>query len=68
MASKRYASPDRERCVSCGACVHVCPGDAIRIRHGCFAVIDKERCVGCGKCAKTCPADCIELREREGMA
>ena len=65
MASKRYASPDRERCVSCGACVRECPRTAIQIWRGCWAVIDRELCVGCGRCAKACPADCIALRERE---
>lgn len=65
MASKQYAQPDRECCVSCGACANECPRNAIQIWHGCYAVVDSELCVGCGICAKTCPAGCISLKERE---
>lgn len=68
MLSKRYAQTDRARCVSCAACTKVCPRAAIRIHHGCFAVIDALTCVGCGKCTKICPADCITLHEREVQA
>ena len=68
MLSKRYARPDRARCVSCGACMHECPRDAIRIHHGCYAVVDTLQCVGCSKCAKVCPADCIALLDREVQA
>ena len=65
MASKRYASADRRRCVSCGACARTCPRDAITIWRGCFAVMDREKCVGCGRCRSVCPADCIDLAVRE---
>lgn len=68
MLSKRFAQADRTRCVSCGACMNECPRDAIRIHHGCYAVMDVLRCVGCGKCTKVCPADCITLSEREAQA
>lgn len=63
--SKRYASPDGQRCVACGACVTECPRDAVRVDRGCQAVVDPERCVGCGRCARVCPADCIALIARE---
>lgn len=66
MASKRYAIPDRERCVSCGACAVECPRNAISIWRGCYAVVDESVCVGCGLCQRVCPANCIELVQREG--
>jgi ferredoxin len=62
---KKCAVPDKDICVSCGACRKVCPRDAISIWKGCYAVVDKERCVGCGICAKTCPAGCMEIKEAE---
>lgn len=68
MASKRLARPDRSRCVSCGACVKVCPLGAISIWHGCYARVEEARCVGCGRCARECPADCIALVAREEKA
>ena len=64
MASKNCATVNDKRCVACGACTKVCPRGAIRISHGCYAVVDKELCVGCGICAKTCPADGILVKER----
>lgn len=64
MRSKRYAQTEKERCVSCGACIKVCPKDAISIWRGSYAVMNENLCVGCGKCEKTCPAGCIILKER----
>ena len=64
MRKKKWAVPDQNICVACGACAKVCPREAIRIHKGCFAVVN-EACVGCGICAKTCPAGCIELKEGE---
>ena len=66
MASKRFAEVDRRRCVSCGACTHECPREAIAVWRGCFAVVDAALCVGCGKCQRVCPANCIGMRAREG--
>ena len=66
MASKRYALPDRTRCVSCGACAAVCPKGAIQVWRGCYAVVDEALCVGCGVCQRTCPADCIAMTPRDG--
>ena len=64
MLSKRYAQPDRRRCVSCGACTKECPRDAIHIFRGCYARVDEIKCIGCKMCAKVCPADCIAILER----
>lgn len=63
---KKIAIVNKKRCAACGACLKVCPRNAISVERGCFAVTDSERCIGCGLCAKTCPADCIEIRERGG--
>ena len=62
--AKRYAQADKNICVACGACVTVCPKQAIEIHKGCYAVMARERCVGCGLCESTCPAGCITLKER----
>lgn len=64
MAAKKYAEVNRKRCVACGACMKVCPKDAISVWKGCYAKADPALCIGCGRCSKTCPADCIELKER----
>ncbi len=65
MRKKKWASPDKNICVSCGACRKVCPKGAISIWKGRYAVVNEENCIGCGLCAKTCPAGCIEMKEAE---
>lgn len=64
MASKKYATVNKKRCVSCGACTKVCPKGAVTVWKGCYAVVDPVKCVGCGLCKNACPADCIILEAR----
>ena len=64
MPSKKYAVVDKNRCVACGACMNVCPKDAVHIWKGCYAAPVPDKCIGCGKCAKICPAGCIQIRNR----
>lgn len=61
---KRKATVNTTVCVACGACMKVCPREAISIYRGCHAEVNEEKCVGCGLCGKTCPAGCIALAER----
>ena len=55
---------DQNRCVSCGACVNVCPKLAATIWNGFYSVINENLCVGCGKCVRICPANSIKIKER----
>jgi ferredoxin len=59
----RSADVNAEYCVACGACMKVCPRDAILVFHGKYAVASKDLCVGCGRCEKTCPAGAINILE-----
>lgn len=43
-----------DECLSCGACVEVCPVGAISEGDGKF-VIDADACLDCGACAGACP-------------
>lgn len=61
---KKLAFPDKTVCVACGACMKVCPREAIKIHLGCYATVDNSKCIGCSLCAKTCPAGCIAVKER----
>gem|GEM_PF-1014008 len=44
-------------CVACGACVDVCPQDAIVMED--VAVIIQDKCVDCSACVDECPSDAI---------
>lgn len=46
-----------DKCTACGACVDVCPQDAITIDE--VATIDQDACVECGACIDECPNDAI---------
>ena len=50
---------DEDKCVGCGACVDVCPTEAITMND--IAHIDAETCVDCGTCVEECPQEAISL-------
>lgn len=50
-----------KRCVRCGACVKVCPADAMTL-DAAGVRIDKEACIRCYCCHELCPHDAIDLQ------
>jgi heterodisulfide reductase subunit A len=57
------AQVDEEICVGCGACVEVCPFDAIELEGPIkrIAVVNPTVCKKCGTCASICPTGAIQL-------
>lgn len=47
-----------DECISCGACVGVCPVEAISEDKDKYK-IDPEKCTDCGACESTCPSGAI---------
>ena len=45
---------DKEKCVSCGACIDACPVSCIKFGDDGKAEIDATLCISCGTCAATC--------------
>ncbi|MEA3329089.1 MAG: 4Fe-4S binding protein [Candidatus Omnitrophota bacterium] len=54
------AKVDASKCNACGACVKVCPVEAITMDD--VAVIDPEKCVDCGTCVDECPKKAISMK------
>lgn len=50
----------KKTCVGCGACVGVCPVEAIILKDG-IAQIDPNKCISCGACVGTCPVNAIKM-------
>jgi len=59
MAQAMAVTIDKEKCTACGACVDVCPVDAITIEDK--AVVDEDTCIDCGTCVDECPVEAISL-------
>jgi len=58
---------DEELCCGCGACVEVCPRDALSIVDY-KAVIDPSRCDSCGLCVDACLQEAIGSTEIMGAS
>jgi NAD-dependent dihydropyrimidine dehydrogenase PreA subunit len=54
---------DGEKCIDCGACISLCPMDALGFGEDFSVELDQEKCIGitCGLCVDTCPVYAIKL-------
>jgi diguanylate cyclase (GGDEF)-like protein len=61
---------DAELCVSCLACVRVCPTDAIAVSvdEQMLPQIDNETCIRSGQCLAVCPHNAIKVEGEIGRA
>jgi len=51
-----------DRCVHCGACVALCPSEALTLERPSMKVIfNADECIACGECVPTCPVRAMEL-------
>jgi ferredoxin len=53
---------DKDKCFNCGACVSICPVEAITVAEDKSINFDQEKCVGstCSACIEACPARAIK--------
>jgi NADH-quinone oxidoreductase subunit F len=52
-------SIDSEKCTGCGACLRVCPSDAIRGERKKVHHLDKDKCIKCKACVEVCKFDAL---------
>lgn len=54
---------DREKCFDCGACLSLCPVNAISFNQDFSVAFEQEKCIGspCRTCIDACPARAIKL-------
>ncbi|WP_202318929.1 4Fe-4S binding protein [Archaeoglobus neptunius] len=52
---------DDEKCVHCGACISICPTEALKFNGEKRVIVEAEKCVHCGACTKVCPTEALTL-------
>ena len=53
---------DEEKCTHCGACLAVCPTEALTVDRTTWEVIfDPQKCIGCELCLPACPPRAMEI-------
>lgn len=52
---------DEKKCIACGACISLCPVNAIKLVNG-KAQINPKKCIKCGSCAQFCPINAINIQ------
>ena len=51
---------DDDLCLDCGACISLCPTDALHFNERWRLEFDYEKCIGCLLCLDSCPKRAIE--------
>ncbi len=53
---------NEDRCTHCGACVAVCPTDALTVEPETRKILfDQEKCIACELCVPACPPRAMEV-------
>lgn len=50
---------DQEKCIDCGACISLCPTDALSTDNEDKLVFSEDKCIGCLLCFDSCPRQAI---------
>ncbi len=61
LSPSRYNAVVSEDCTACGACVDICPVEAVSVNE--IAQVDADMCMGCGLCATVCNVDAVKLNQ-----
>lgn len=51
-----------EECLDCGACLSLCPTDALKLDDEDSVYLDEEECVYCRACIPVCPVNAISIK------
>ncbi|NVM29221.1 MAG: DUF362 domain-containing protein [Candidatus Helarchaeota archaeon] len=57
--TKKIPRLKRKKCIKCGNCAKICPGDAITMNP--YPSFNRKKCVNCLCCVETCPNDALRV-------
>lgn len=60
---KRVVKKDETICIDCGACVSLCPVNAITLEDDWTVEVKDKECIGCKLCSYSCPTKAIKVEE-----
>ncbi|KXA89606.1 hypothetical protein AKJ57_05100 [candidate division MSBL1 archaeon SCGC-AAA259A05] len=60
---ERAITLDEESCIECGACVSLCPTEALELDEDYSLVLVEDKCVHCGACVPACPVRALSMKE-----
>ena len=55
---------DDDLCYGCGACIALCPVDALTLE-SLLAIVDEPKCTHCEHCIPACPVFALEIKPGE---
>ena len=58
---KRAIELDRDSCFDCGACLSLCPTDALHLTDDKTVELDEDKCIYCELCVPSCPVRALKL-------
>ena len=54
---------NQKKCIACGACVEICPVNAIAFDETGKSKIDPKKCIKCHSCESICPVEAILIED-----
>jgi formate hydrogenlyase subunit 6/NADH:ubiquinone oxidoreductase subunit I len=66
VANPYIAHYDSSECITCGACVEICPMNALTLNDEDRVTFEPGRCIGCGLCVGVCPTGAVTLTHKPG--
>ncbi len=52
---------DTYRCVSCGACISICPKEVFSFDDEWLVITNEKKCILCGRCVLACPHQALSI-------
>ncbi len=57
---------DEDLCYGCGACIALCPVDALTLE-SLLAIVDEPTCTHCEHCIPACPVFALEIKAEDSV-